>query len=125
MTDELNIIDWHGHHVPARFELTALSMAPPSQRARWEAIERKLRDEDLMVKDTRDGVLGARVINIPANLIADANGLVARPTLEVASRLGVPVFIHPVAPQPLTKQMTRFPSKSCRGPRARAAGARS
>jgi aminocarboxymuconate-semialdehyde decarboxylase len=173
VTDELNIIDWHCHHVPARFELTALSMAPPSQRARWEAIARKLSDEDLLVKDMRDGVLGARVINIPANLIADANGLVtimaindhlaglvarhkghlyglgsvdaydgdraareaerairdlglrglfvdcargdllidapqARPTLEVASRLGVPVFVHPIAPQPLTKQMTPY-----------------
>jgi predicted TIM-barrel fold metal-dependent hydrolase len=32
----------------------------------------------------------------------------ARPTLEVASRLGVPVFVHPVAPQPLTKQMAPY-----------------
>lgn len=176
VTGELNIIDWHCHHVPARFELTALSMAPPSQRARWEAIGRKLGDEDLLVKDMRDGALGARVINIPANLIADADGLVAhdtimavndhvaglvarhkgrlyglgsvdaydgdraareaerairdlglrglfvdcargdllidapqvRPTLEAASRLGVPVFVHPVAPQPLTKQMAPY-----------------
>jgi predicted TIM-barrel fold metal-dependent hydrolase len=176
VTDELNIIDWHCHHVPAGFELTAALMAPPSQRARWEAIGRKLRDEDLLVKDMRDGVLSARVINIPTNLIADANGLVAhdtimaindhvaglvarhkgklyglgsvdaydgdraareaeravgdlglrglfvdcargdllidapqaRPTLEVASRLGVPVFVHPVAPQPLTKQMAPY-----------------
>jgi aminocarboxymuconate-semialdehyde decarboxylase len=176
VTDELNIIDWHCHHVPARFELTALSMAPPSQRARWEAIARKLGDEDLLVKDMRDGVLGARVVNIPANLIADADGRVphdtivaindhvaelvvrhkgrlhglgsvdaydgdragreaerairdlglqglfvdcargdllidapqARATLEVASRLGVPLFVHPVAPQPLTRQMTPY-----------------
>jgi len=176
VTDELNIIDWHCHHVPAHFELTALSMAPPSQRARWEAIARKLSDEDLLVKDMRDGVLGARVVNIPANLIADADGRVphdtimeindhvaelvarhqgrlyglasvdaydgdraareaerairdlglrglfvdcargdllidapqARATLEVASRLGVPVFVHPVAPQPLTRQMTPY-----------------
>src|SRR5262245_32778431 len=78
---ELNIIDWHCHHVPARFELTALSMAPPSQRARWEAIACKLSDEDLLVKDMRDGVLGARVVNIPANLIADAKGRVAHDTI--------------------------------------------
>src|SRR5262245_54045030 len=77
-----NIIDWHCHHVPARFELTAASMAPPSQRARWEGIGRKLRDEDLLVRDMRDGVLGARVINIPANLIADADGLVAHDTIR-------------------------------------------
>src|SRR5262245_19340269 len=176
VTGELNIIDWHCHHVPAHFELTALSMAPPSQRARWEAIARKLGDEDLLVKDMRDGVLGARVVNIPVNLIADADGRVphdtimeindhvaelvvrhqgrlyglgsvdaydgdraareaerairdlglrglfvdcargdllidapqARATLEVASRLGAPVFVHPVAPQPLTRQMTPY-----------------
>src|SRR5262245_21585922 len=81
VTDELNIIDWHCHHVPAHFELTALSMAPPSQRARWEAIARKLSDEDLLVKDMRDGVLGTRVINIPANLIADSDGRVPPDTI--------------------------------------------
>src|SRR6185503_10867461 len=32
----------------------------------------------------------------------------ARPTLKVAARLGVPVFAHPVAPQPLTKQMSPY-----------------
>jgi len=32
----------------------------------------------------------------------------ARPTLEAAAALGVPVFVHPVAPQPLTRQMTPY-----------------
>ena len=32
----------------------------------------------------------------------------ARPTLEVAAKLGVPVFVHPVAPQPFTKQMAPY-----------------
>jgi len=32
----------------------------------------------------------------------------ARPTLQVAANLGVPVFVHPVAPQPLTRQMTPY-----------------
>jgi predicted TIM-barrel fold metal-dependent hydrolase len=32
----------------------------------------------------------------------------ARPTLEVAAKLGVPVFVHPVAPQPLTRQMAPY-----------------
>jgi aminocarboxymuconate-semialdehyde decarboxylase len=32
----------------------------------------------------------------------------ARPTLEVAAKLGVPVFAHPIAPQPLTKQMAPY-----------------
>ena len=133
---------------------------------------RKLPDEDLLLKDIREGTLAARVVNIPANLIADADGHVpretimamndylaglvarhpgrihglasvdaydgeqaareaeravrdlglrglfvdcargdllidapqARPTLEVAAKLGVPVFVHPVAPQPLTRR---------------------
>src|SRR5205085_8547617 len=131
------------------------------------------RDEDRLTQDIRDGHLGGRVVNIPAALIADADGLVphdtimalndevaglvarhpgrlhglasvdpydgeraareaeralrdlgllglfvdcargdmlldaaqARPTLQVAAQLGVPVFAHPVAPQPLTRQM--------------------
>ncbi len=175
-TPRFKIIDFHSHHVPARFELTAVQAAPASQRARWEAIARTLSDEDLLLKDVRDGNLGARAVSIPAQLIADAEGRVphetimamndhlaglvarypgrihglasvdaydgeasareserairdlglrglfvecargdllidapqARPTLEVAAKLGVPVFVHPVAPQPLTRQMVPY-----------------
>jgi len=32
----------------------------------------------------------------------------ARPVLEVAAALGVPVFVHPVAMQPLTRQLARY-----------------
>ncbi|MBX9823881.1 MAG: amidohydrolase family protein [Xanthobacteraceae bacterium] len=170
------VIDFHCHHVPARFDLTAARAAPPNQKARWEAIARNLADEDLLLKDVRDGRLRARVVNIPLQLIADADGRVphdtivaandhvaalvarhpdrivgiaavdpydgdraareaeravrelglrgvlvdcargelmidapeARPTLAAAAELGVPVFVHPVAPQPLTKQMARY-----------------
>jgi predicted TIM-barrel fold metal-dependent hydrolase len=170
------IIDFHNHHIPARFEVTAVQAAPASQRARWEAIARRLSDEDLLLKDVRDGELGARVVNIPAQLMADADGRVrhdtimamnddlaglvarhpgrihglasvdaydgersareaerairdlglrglfvecargdllidapqARPTLEVAAKHGVPVFVHLVAPQPLTRQMVPY-----------------
>ena len=42
----VNIIDFHSHHVPARFEVTAAQTAPANQRARWEALARKLSDED-------------------------------------------------------------------------------
>ena len=169
----MNIIDFHNHHIPARFEVTAVRTAPATQRARLEAIARRLSDEDLLLEDTRDGELGARVVNIPAQLMADADGCVphdtivamndelaglvarhpgrihglasvdaydgersareaerairdlglrglfvecargdllidapqARPTLEVAAKHRVPVFVHPVAPQPLTRQM--------------------
>lgn len=172
----LRVIDFHNHHVPVRFELTAARAAPANQRVRWEALARKLPDEALMLKDVHDGRLAARVINIPAALIADVEGRVAhdtiraindavadlvarhpgklyglasvdafdgeraareaeravrdlglrglfvdcacgdllldapqaRPTLEAAARLGVAVFAHPVAPQPLTRQMAPY-----------------
>ena len=170
------VIDFHSHYVPARFEVTAGKFAPPNQRARWDTLARKLADEDLLLKDIREGHLAARVVNIPAQLIADADGRVphdvivaindevaalaarhpghihalasvdaydgersareaerairelglrglfvdcargelmidapqARPTLDVAAALGVPVFVHPVAPQPLTRQMAPY-----------------
>jgi aminocarboxymuconate-semialdehyde decarboxylase len=171
-----NVIDFHCHHIPARFEQTAVRTAPASQRARWEKLARSLADEDLLLKDIRAGDIAARVVNIPAALMADADGCVphatimamndelaalvarhpgrihglasvdaydgdrsareaerairelglrglfvdcargdlmidapqARPTLEVAAKLGVPVFVHPVAPQPLTRQMVPY-----------------
>lgn len=176
MTTTLDIVDFHCHHVPRQFTLTAGLMAPPPQRPRWEMIGAKLADETLLVKDIAEGSLRARVVNIPLGLIADANGLVAhdtivavndhmaglvarhpgriiglgsvdaydgdraareaerairdlglrglfvdcgrgdklidapeaRPTLEVAARLGVPVFVHPIAPEPQTRQMTPY-----------------
>lgn len=171
-----SIVDFHCHHVPSRFEVTAGRHAPANQSARWDAITRKLADESLLLRDVHDGHLAARVINIPAGLIADAEGHVphdtieatndhvadlvarhpgrlhglasvdaydgeraareaerairdlgllglfvdcargdmlldapqARPTLAVAAKLGVPVFAHPVAPQPLTRQMAPY-----------------
>lgn len=170
------IIDFHNHHVPARYELTAAKTAPANQRARWDAIARRVSDEDLLLHDIREAHISARVVNIPSALIADADGMVphdtvmatndhlaelvsrhpgriyglasvdayegaksareaeraigelrlsglfvdcargdllidapqARPTLEVAAKLGVPVFVHPIAPQPLTRQMTPY-----------------
>ena len=176
MIQEGQIVDFHNHHIPARFELTAAWTQPATQRARWEMLARKLPDEDLLLQDVRAGHLAARVVNIPANLIADAEGHVphetivamnddlaelvarhparihglasvdaydgdrsareaeraiknlglrglfvdcargdllvdapeARPTLEVAAKFGVPIFVHPVAPQPLTKQMAPY-----------------
>jgi aminocarboxymuconate-semialdehyde decarboxylase len=173
---QLVVVDFHCHHVPSRFELTAAKTAPPDQRARWQEIGRKLRDEDLLLKDMREGSLQARVINIPGALVADPEGHVpsemyraindhvaglvarypnflyglasvdaydgdisareaeraidnlnlrglfvdcargdllidspqSRPTLEVAARYGLPVFVHPVAPQPLTRQMASY-----------------
>jgi predicted TIM-barrel fold metal-dependent hydrolase len=172
----LSIIDFHTHHIPARFEVTVGRTAPPSQRARWDILAYRLSDEDLLLQDIRDGDVAARIVNIPASLIADADGCVphetivamnddlaglvarhpgrihglasvdaydgersareaeravrelglrglfvdcargdlmidapqARPTLEAAAQLGVPLFVHPVAPQPLTRQMAPY-----------------
>lgn len=176
MTGNSKIVDFHCHHIPARFELTAARYAPASQRARWEALARTLPDENLLLQDVRQGTLAARVVSLLIQLIADAEGRVprettvamndalaelvarhpgrihglasvdayggdasareaerairdlglrgllvecargdllldapqARPTLEVAAKLGVPVFAHPIAPQPLTKQMAPY-----------------
>jgi aminocarboxymuconate-semialdehyde decarboxylase len=173
---DFDIVDFHSHHIPTRFEQTAVRSAPANQRARWEALARRLSDEDFLLKDIREGDIATRVVNIPAQLIADAEGRVphetigamnddlaalvgrypgrlyglasvdaytgdrsareaerairdlglrglfvdcargdvmidapqARPTLEVAAKLGVPVFVHPVAPQPLTRQMVPY-----------------
>ena len=44
------IIDFHSHHIPARFEVTAARTAPATQRARWEALARTLSDEDLLLR---------------------------------------------------------------------------
>ena len=35
-----DIVDFHNHHIPARFEQTAVRAAPASQRGRWEALVR-------------------------------------------------------------------------------------
>jgi predicted TIM-barrel fold metal-dependent hydrolase len=171
-----DLVDFHNHHIPARFKLTAGLTQPAFQRARWEMLARSLPDEDLLLQDVREGHLSARVVNIPANLIADSDGYVpretiaamnddlaglvarhpgriyglasvdaydgefaareaeraisqlklsgffvdcargemlinasqARPTLAVAAKYRVPVFVHPIAPQPLTKQMVPY-----------------
>jgi predicted TIM-barrel fold metal-dependent hydrolase len=170
------MIDFHCHHIPARFEVTAGKFGPPGQRGRWEVLARNLADESLLLKDIESGSVSARVVNIPAQLIADAEGKVphativaindtvaalaarhpgkiiglatvdvfdgqnaareaerairelglrgiftdcargelmidapeARPVLEVAAALGAPVFVHPVAMQPLTRQLARY-----------------
>ena len=174
--NQLNVVDFHNHHVPARYELTMVKSAPAGQRAQWQKLAGTLADEGCLLEDIRDGHLAARVVNIPLALIADADSRVphdtvmavnddvaslvarypgrihglasvdaydgdraareaerairdlgllglyvdcargdhlidapeARPTLEVAAKLGVPVFVHPVAPEPLTKQMTPY-----------------
>ncbi len=85
MPPTIDIVDFHCHHVPAKFSLTAGLMAPPPQRPRWQVIGAKLADESLLVQDMVDGVLRARVVNIPLGLICDANGLVPHDTIEAVN----------------------------------------
>jgi len=172
MTD---LIDFHCHHVPARYELTTLRNFPASQRARWEHLNRRLADPLALIESIDDGDLSGRVVNVPtalltdqdevppsalfrdindqlAELVASRPGLYglasvdafsgdagaleltravktlglrgvfvessrgdllldaaeAKPTLEAAAALGVPVFAHPINPQPLTGRMSQY-----------------
>ena len=59
--------------------------------------ERAIRDLGLRGLHV-DCARGDRMIDAPE----------ARPTLQVAAKYGVPVFAHPVAPQPLTGQMSPY-----------------
>src|SRR5262249_30812101 len=75
------VIDFHTHFIPSRFELTAARSAPASQRPRWDAIACRISDEELLLRDMREGDLRARVVSIPAQLIADPDGCVAHDTI--------------------------------------------
>jgi predicted TIM-barrel fold metal-dependent hydrolase len=52
------------------------------------------------------GLRGVFVESAKGDLLLDAPE--ARPALAAASALGVPVFVHPINPQPLTRQMGRY-----------------
>lgn len=66
--------------------------------------ERAAREAERAIREL--GLLGLFVDCARGDLLLDAPQ--ARPTLAVAARLGVPVFAHPVAPQPLTRQMAPY-----------------
>ncbi len=52
------------------------------------------------------GLCGVFVNCAKGDLLHDAPQ--ARPTLAAAAALGVPVFVHPIDPQPLTRQLGRY-----------------
>ena len=66
--------------------------------------DRAAREAERAIRDL--GLLGLFVDCARGDLLIDAPQ--ARPTLEVAARCNVPVFVHPVAPQPLAKQMSPY-----------------
>jgi predicted TIM-barrel fold metal-dependent hydrolase len=65
------LIDFHSHHVPARYELTTLRNFPVSQRARWEHLNRRLADPLALTEALDEGDLSGRVVNIPTALFTD------------------------------------------------------
>ncbi len=68
--------------------------------------ERSGREAERAIRDL--GLRGFHVDCARGDRMLDAPE--ARPTLEVAAKYGVPVFAHPVAPQPLTSQMSPYGS---------------
>src|SRR5207302_2070267 len=66
--------------------------------------ERSAQEAERAIRDL--GLRGLFVDCARGDVLIDAPQ--ARPTLEAAARLGVPVFVHPVAPQPLTRQMAPY-----------------
>ncbi len=66
--------------------------------------DRAAREAERAIREL--GLRGLLVECARGDLLLDAPQ--ARPTLEVAAKLGVPVFAHPIAPQPLTRQMTPY-----------------
>jgi aminocarboxymuconate-semialdehyde decarboxylase len=66
--------------------------------------ERSAREAERAIREL--GMRGLFVDCARGELMIDAPQ--ARPTLEVAARLKVPVFVHPVAPQPLASQMAPY-----------------
>lgn len=66
--------------------------------------DRSAREAERAIRDL--GLRGIFVDCARGELMIDAPQ--ARPTLEVAAEAGVPIFAHPVATQPLTRQMAAY-----------------
>jgi aminocarboxymuconate-semialdehyde decarboxylase len=66
--------------------------------------DRAAREITRAVRDL--GLRGVFLESAKGDLLLDA--LEARPALATAAELGVPVFVHPINPQPLTRQLARY-----------------
>jgi len=60
----MNVIDFHNHHIPARFEQAAVRTAPANQRARWEALARSLSDEDLLLDEEQNAIAAGNCLRL-------------------------------------------------------------
>jgi predicted TIM-barrel fold metal-dependent hydrolase len=94
-----DVIDFHSHHVPAAFPVTAHWGESPMQRQRGAAINRLLPDAAALLAllaSVDDGDLAGRVINTPPALIAGANGDMAPDNVQqVNDALAELVHRHP------------------------------
>ena len=91
-----DVIDFHSHHIPAPFPITAHWGDSPEQQQRGTAINRLLPSVDALLASVDDGDLAGRVINTPPALIANANGDVAPDTVRrVNDALAELVARHP------------------------------
>ena len=95
-TAPVRIVDFHSHHVPARWAPTTLATFPPSQRARWERINRRLADPGALVEAIETGDIAARVVNIPTALFAQAGETLAADLFrQVNDEVAALVAAHP------------------------------
>jgi predicted TIM-barrel fold metal-dependent hydrolase len=76
-----DVIDFHCHHVPAAFALTTTVGRSGAQRTQWERINARLSDPAAPFEAIESGDLAARVLNLPAALIAGPDGSVAGTTI--------------------------------------------
>lgn len=77
----LSVIDFHCHHVPHKFHVAPAADIPHYQQAAWDRTKHMMADEALLLEAVREGDLAARVVNIPAAQVADAEGLVPHATI--------------------------------------------
>jgi aminocarboxymuconate-semialdehyde decarboxylase len=75
------IIDFHCHHVPAGFELTTMVGRSGAQWTQWERINARLADPAALLEAIESGDIAARVLNLPAALIALPDGSVPGATI--------------------------------------------
>ena len=99
----------HDEIVALNDELAALVSRHPGQLHGLAAVdgfdgERSAREVERAVRDL--GMRGLFVDSARGDALIDSPQ--ARPTLAAAAALGVPVFVHPIAPLQLTRQMACY-----------------
>jgi len=90
------IVDFHSHHVPPHWTLTTLANFAPSQRARWERINRRLADPGALLEAIESGDIAARIVNIPTALFSHPGETLAADVFQrVNDQIAELVASHP------------------------------